>query len=96
MTVKPLVLTADAFVKMIHWMADYANFKSIMTPNWVEAMGIMFCRETPDKYIIAEAAGITYGNVMDGLVRENPKITPFNLSNWISIQSSTQKTFSFK
>jgi len=62
--VKPLVLQAKAFIKMIHWMAEYANFTSIMEPNWVESMGIMFCKDTPEKYIIAEAEGITYGNLV--------------------------------
>ncbi len=62
--IKPLVIQANAFIKMIHWMAEYANFSSIMQPNWVEAMGIMFCKDTPEKYVIAEAAGITYGNLV--------------------------------
>jgi tetratricopeptide (TPR) repeat protein len=62
--IKPLVLHAKAFVKMINWMAEYANFNKIMQPNWVEAMGIMFCKTTPEKYIIADAAGITYGNLV--------------------------------
>jgi len=62
--IKPLVLQANAFIKMIHWMAEFANFDKIMQPNWVEAMGIIFCKDTPEKYVIADAAGITSGNLV--------------------------------
>jgi len=62
--VKPLVLQAKAFVKMIHWMSEFANYSTLPQGSWVEAMGIMFCKETPDKYIVAEAEGITSGNLV--------------------------------
>lgn len=61
---KPLVLQANAFLKMINWMGQFANFTTIPQGNWVEAMGIMFCKETPQKYIIVEAEGITSGNLV--------------------------------
>ncbi|MHA1273301.1 MAG: Mov34/MPN/PAD-1 family protein [Promethearchaeota archaeon] len=60
---KPLVLQAKAFIKMIHWMAQFANFNMEMG-LWVEAMGIMFCKETADKYVIVDAEGITSGNLV--------------------------------
>ncbi|MHA1291409.1 MAG: hypothetical protein ACTSQJ_01930 [Promethearchaeota archaeon] len=63
-SIKPLVLQAKAFIKMIHWMAQFANFKSEYVGGWVEAMGILFCKETNDKYIIADAEGITSGNLV--------------------------------
>ena len=61
---KQLVLQAKAFVKMIHWMSEFANFDVIPQGSWVEAMGIMFCKETSEKYIIADAEGITSGNLV--------------------------------
>ncbi|MFO8017579.1 MAG: hypothetical protein R6U96_03015 [Promethearchaeia archaeon] len=62
--IKPLVLQAKAFVKMINWMGKFANFTTIPQSNWVEAMGIIFCRDTPDKYIIVDAEGITSGDLV--------------------------------
>jgi len=62
--VKPLVLQAKAFVKMINWMGQFANFNVIPRGSWVEAMGIMFCKDTPDNYIIVDAEGITSGNLV--------------------------------
>lgn len=61
---KTLVLQAKSFVKMIHWMAEFANFKTVPQPNWVEAMGIMFCKLSGDKYVIIDAEGITSGNLV--------------------------------
>jgi len=62
-SVKPLILQEKAFIKMIHWMAQFANHNTDYG-LWVEAMGIMFCKETVDKYIIADAEGITSGNLV--------------------------------
>ncbi len=63
-SVKTLVLQEKAFVKMIDWLAQFANFTTTMQPDWVEAMGVMFCKETVEKYIIVDAAGITSGNLV--------------------------------
>ena len=62
--VKPLVLQAKAFLKMIEWMGQFANFNTIPQASWVESMGVMFCRDTPNKYIIVDAEGITSGNLV--------------------------------
>lgn len=46
---------------MIHYLTEFANFTTIPQPNWVEAMGIMFCKESPESYMIVDAEGITSG-----------------------------------
>jgi hypothetical protein len=61
---KDLVLEANAFVKMIRFMSEFANFTTIPQPNWVEAMGIMFCKETAESYIIVDAEGLTSGTTI--------------------------------
>ncbi|MGV9172333.1 MAG: hypothetical protein ACOC35_07180 [Promethearchaeia archaeon] len=61
---KPLVLQEKAFLKMIEWMGKFANFTTIPQGSWVEAMGVMFCRDTANKYIIVDAEGITSGNLV--------------------------------
>ncbi len=68
---KPLILQAKAFLKMIEWLGTYSNFNRIPRQSWVEAIGIMFCRETADKYVIIDAEGQTSGNLV--YVQSNPQ-----------------------
>jgi len=83
-SIKPLVLQDKAFIKMIHWMAQFANLE-MEYGLWVEAMGIMYCKETHDKYIIVDAEGITSGNLV------YVETSPQQLAEINRIESQLQK-----
>ncbi len=58
---RKVVITAKAFVSFIKFSSQFASFKG-MRDNWVESMGFLFCKQHMDKYIVADAVGMTSGN----------------------------------
>ncbi len=58
---RKVVVTAKAFVSFIKFSSQFASFKG-MRDNWVESMGFLFCKQHMDKYIVADAVGMTSGN----------------------------------
>jgi proteasome lid subunit RPN8/RPN11/tetratricopeptide (TPR) repeat protein len=58
---RKVVVTAKAFVSFVKFSAQFASFKG-MRANWVESMGFLFCKQHMDKYIVADAVGMTSGN----------------------------------
>ncbi len=58
-----VVLTGTAFSSFLRYANDGASFRQ-PREKWVMAMGWLFCRHQEDKYIIADAMGVVYGNGM--------------------------------
>src|SRR5271157_146577 len=58
---RKVVLTAKAIVNFLKFSSEFASFKGSRS-NWVESMGFLFCKQHMDKYIVADAVGMTSGN----------------------------------